>query len=405
VKTKFHLLVWRTFRSISRVVLILLALAGGGQAQILDTWGNSFIYGGSTQAPTLSSTSRFDGRFTAQSDITADQVVFRTQTIVGNPSMRVEIYGDNGGGLPGALLGQTGTINLSSADNTSGIQANLLSNVELVAGSVYHVVYVPVSVDASNTITIPIVGGSNITWSPQTGNLDPAQNRLFSTNSGGSWTVGNSNQSNASMLSFALRNSISSAVAGQVVNASYSTSLAGIGSTTQQGQHFVYEGPGGYEAQEITLRLASGGGTGLGELRLSLFDSNNQLLLDQLLLADASDLTGSFANYTFALDSAVLLTNGDSYQMVLHSSDSTGDSYRTYVQRTLFGGYNEGTFQGTDAFALYSTNSGTDFSERLDGDMYFELGIDPVPEPSSFALIAFAFLGRLMLARGKRRTA
>lgn len=403
MKTTAHLPGRRTLGSICGAFFISLALAGTVPAQILESWGNPFLYGGSTAAPELAATTRFDGRFTAQKDLTADQVVFRTGTVTGTPSMRIEVYSDDAG-LPGTLVGQTATIALSSGNSNSSVQANLLAGVSLTAGSVYHFVYVPVSVDANNRILIPTVSGSNITWSPQTGLADPAQNRLFSTNSGSSWTVANANQSNASMPSFALRNSTSLEVAGQVINASYLTTNASIGASTLQGQQFVYEGVDGYFTDEITLRLATGAGSGTGALMLSLLDASDQVLFSQSLVANASELTGTFTDYTFTLDTQVSLAEGDTYRFVLSSPDSAADSYRTYIQRTLFSGYNDGTFQGTDGFAVLSTNSGTSFTSRLDGDVYFSLGMNAVPEPTT-ASLTILFSAGLILARRKRREA
>lgn len=369
------------------------------QSQVLEDWGNPFTLGGSTIGPTLTATTRFSGRFTAQDGLTADQVIFRTGLINGTPSMRITIHADDDG-VPGNQIATTNTIDLTSANSNGSISANLTSNAVLTAGEVYHFVYEPVSVDATNTIVIAATSGSDIRWSPKTGNLDPELNRLFSTNSGATWSE-NANQANATMQHFALRNSTTLAVEGQVIAALYFGGSDGIGDQRQHGQQFIYEGPDKHFAEEITLRLAQGTGTALGELRLQIFDNDDTLLRDQLLLADGSSLATSFDLYTFAFDNPLQLDQGESYRMVLLSPTSNANSYRAYTPRTLFSGYNEGTFQGTDGFAVFSLNGGSSFTSLFDGDMYFNFTLNPVPEASSLALLAVA--GLLVLARRHRR--
>lgn len=391
-----------SLRLLAVVALALTIHAGTTPSVRSDTnFGNTF-YSTSSTTGTLGLTNTWeDLRFTATESISVDRFAVSVLSTTNNPHFMVSLYSDNAG-KPGTLLAST-VVMPGTMNTAGGIYGNFGASVGLTKDTVYHAVMSVTNANTTGTTTnsvgLRIMTGVDFSHSPTTGGLDPSLNRLSSANSGTTWTP-QTYQTNGSMSIFALGNANGDAV-GQPVGGAYNT--FGVGTTTTRGQRFLWEGATGNAVTSITLRVWKGTGNAASNLNVFLLDSSLNILSSNLFLS------GGFANttpnnYTMTLSAPLSLTNGQRYSLALQSAGSEGNSYLFFATSVSLTNMFDASFQGTNGFAITGTgltsfnNAG---SATVAYDLWFNLGIVPIPEPTSL-VIALLGLGALALRRRAR---
>lgn len=358
-------------------------------------FGFTFSYSGSGSAQMLTNTSWNDLRFTATKDITVDRFAMVVGSAVGDPRLLVSLQADNAGNPSGTSLANTVLAPGALAGNLYG---SFGSSVSLTKGTVYHIVTSVTNGSSANSLTLRALNGAVLSRSPQTGAPDPSLNRLWSVNSGSTWTP--YNQTNASVIVVALGNSSGEAV-GQPESAAY-TGFA-VATNSVRGERFIWNGNTGDSVTSVTLRVSKGTGDAADNLNVLFLNSSLQILSSNLFLS-AGFTNTAVNNYTINLNTPLVLTNGLTYNLVAQSARSSASSYQmlamgvplTNMFDASFGGTNDYAITGTGLTSLYNAgDSSTAY------DAWFDLGIVSIPEPTTLG-IALLGLGALALRRHAR---
>jgi len=293
-------------------------------------------------------------RFTAQESKTVDKIRLYVSK-VGNPiEYTYGIQEDSGGYPSGTYLGSA----IYSA-TVSDFQVVNISDVNIVAGNVYHIVVQPYGTpDGSNYTTIRR-SLPHHKLIPYVQIKDDNANTLWY--GGSSWSV--QNYQPIYILDYT-----DGTYRGNPYHTYYSRSI--------YGAYFIGEKFNLLSSATVTnvsvyiYRY----GSPLNDLMYTIFDlTDNIVLANESFAANTSvPTTFSWINKTFA--SPITLTGGHTFRFYLWTIEGNSTNYyRLYNPRTLSTSPYQGlTYDGTNSVETYSSSSGSSWTDYLYNDMNFK---------------------------------
>ncbi len=339
----------------------------GGEVQLAlgagTDYGNKFVLDSTSAIGSMNTQQTMTSlRFTAQHSKTVSELRIYLQTENGtSPSYRYGLQADAAGLPSGAWLGATQHGYGDFTATTTGWQVITLTEpVTFTSNTVYHLVIKWQSGTTPSSGRYIALRRS----SPQTQFItfdntpDLSSNTLFSTNSGTSWTVQNTQpiyllgfsdstyEGNPWISKADIRISGTNFV-GEYFTPSSNLTLASISFS-------VNKSAAGTPAADLSVTLATGAGT----------------VLATGTLVTRGTVTTTYATYTYTFPTPQTVTAGTAYRIYL-SSPGTGNPFYRVRQLTATNSsqYLQTTFSGTNAVYTSSANSGTAWTQLSPNDI------------------------------------
>jgi len=370
-------------RKLGRLLVPLVLAASPGMAAVT---GNLYDLGNGNSA-VVSPVNAQWVTFTAMEDGTVTEAQINNSTApTGSPTLEVGLYAVDALGVPTGSALSSGTVTASA----TGWQTTAL-NYSLVKGTVYALRVSTTTVGASFPWRLNFASATNNVQ--PSGAVDTHWMRGFN----------NGAPSNGSQNVWILKTGTNQAI-GQPYTVASNQNLGS--NTLTIGERFRFDLPSTGEnlLTSVSLKLNVSATPPANPLTIKLLDKNGLVLTTGSI--DLSTAAAGVAYFNVGLAAAQELTAGEFYYLALYSNGSVSNSVAwSYASTTNDPLYQSATYQGVDAYAVSwgsQTNYSTAPSTDLSRDYFFQLNLDAVPEPSTWALVGLGLIAWMGMVRNQR---
>ncbi len=327
--------------------------------------------------------------FTATEDSIVSQVqINNSNALTGSPLLDIGLYAVDGNGVP------TGSALASSTLTPSGTgwQATALSYT-LVKGTVYAL--------KASTTTASTSYPWRTTTSTTINNFQPsgAPDSHWRRGLNSGTPVGTSQNV------WILKTGANQAIGMPYTLTSY-LNAAPVNAATGQRFRFDLPSTGESSLESVTLKLnISSTAPPANPLTVKLLDINGTVMTTGTL--NLSTAAAGVAYFQINFDAASTLTAGEFYYLAVYSASSTSGSV-TWASASTTADllYESATYQGVDAYAVTwssQSNFAATATTDLTRDLYFQLNLAAIPEPSTWALLTAGLALSLIIIRKRRQ--
>lgn len=367
---------------LGRLLLPLVLAASQGMAAVT---GNFYDLGNGNSAVVSPANAQWV-TFTAMENSTISEAQINNSTApTGSPTLEVGLYAVDALGVPTGSALSSGTITASA----TGWQTTAL-NYSLVKGTVYALRVSTTTVGTSFPWRLNFAAANNVQPS---GAMDAHWMR----------GVNNGTPTNTSQNVWILKTGTNQAI-GQPYTVASNQNLGS--NTLTIGERFRFDLPSTGEnlLTSVSLKLNVSATPPANPLTVKLLDKNGLVLTTGSI--DLSTAPAGAAYFNVGLASAQELSAGEFYYLALYANGSVSNSVTwSYASTTNDPLYQSATYQGSDAYAVSwgsQTNYSTAPSSDLSRDYFFQLNLNTVPEPSTWALVGLGLMAWMGMVRNQR---
>lgn len=324
--------------------------------------GNQFLVEGTSAVGNMNRADRRTAmRFTAQDSKSVNTVRVYIETEQGSsPTYRYGLQSDSGGEPSGVWLGSTSQGYGDWQATTTGWQTvSLNENVDVVLGSIYHLVveWQSGTVDNSNYISLRQSDPQNLLY-PYDNTADINSNVLWHQNR---WVVQDTQP--IYLLGFTDATFEGNSYDNYAEGAVYGSQLVG--------EQFTVSG-GDKEVSQIEFYVKRNTNPRpTDDLYVTLYDITTATQIDQGTLVTSSGIGVKYAWYSYGFPSTVTLIDGHQYRIYLSSPGSSSGRYYQALRISNFdqADYNSVNYQEVNAVFTASANGGTSWNNSNEADI------------------------------------
>lgn len=321
-------------------------------------YGNQFYADSFSSAGALNQNKNWTSlRFTAQETKTVEAIRVYLEEEVGlSPTYRYGLQSDNNGVPSGTWLGASNTAYGDYQATTIGWQRVILNqSATLTAGQTYHLVvqHQAGAVNVNRYVSLRKSDPNNLKR-PFDNSSDPNSNVLYSTDSGGNWTVLGSQP--IYVLDFSDINYGGNPYHELSEHTIYGDNFYGVEFTAQDD---------GLNISMAEFLVSKNRESPAGDLFLTAYHVDSEEVLGTAELYDPAQITlGSYSWTRFDFTESISFSAGNTYRLYLSSPDSASEA--SYLIRSIYNEnasvYNSINYAGTNAFTVSSADGGTSWN-------------------------------------------